>query len=331
MNYEEFGFLNQQLASMLRDGIPLEGALAQLCQSMRRGRLRSELELLGDDLSRGTPLDEALAARRLPRLYAQLVRVGAKSNDLPGVLVLLADHYRRLSSVRRRLTGLLVYPLIVLLLSLGLSAFLAFVLFPMVQELLSGLTGSGVMLPRGVVLSAINVAAPPVAMVLALVVLLVALGVPALRRKLRWRLPPFKQASLAQLASALAALLRGGCTLDDSLAMAEALEEGTPAEAEVARWRARLAQGYGQFADMTLGGRVFPPFFVWLVDSARDEMAAGFDQAAEIYAARAEHRIEMVLYGVLPVTVLLLGSMVLAQVASLGGMLAQFLQMLGSV
>jgi len=32
-----FAFFNQQLAAMLRDGIPLEGALRRLCQEMRAG------------------------------------------------------------------------------------------------------------------------------------------------------------------------------------------------------------------------------------------------------------------------------------------------------
>ena len=47
MKYDEFAFMNQQLAAMLRDGIPLEGALRQLCETMRRGSLRAEFHQLG--------------------------------------------------------------------------------------------------------------------------------------------------------------------------------------------------------------------------------------------------------------------------------------------
>ena len=50
MNYDEFAFFNQQLAAMLRDGIPLEGALARLCADMKQGKLRLELEKLGGDI-----------------------------------------------------------------------------------------------------------------------------------------------------------------------------------------------------------------------------------------------------------------------------------------
>ena len=86
MNYDEFAFFNQQLAAMLRDGIPLEGALRQLCAQMRQGPLRREIESLEADLAKGVPLADAVKSRKLPELYSQMLRVGVQSNDLPGVL-----------------------------------------------------------------------------------------------------------------------------------------------------------------------------------------------------------------------------------------------------
>ena len=64
MKNDEFAFFNQQLAAMLRDGIPLEGALRRLCQEMRRGNLRDELQALEADLAKGTPMAGALAMSR---------------------------------------------------------------------------------------------------------------------------------------------------------------------------------------------------------------------------------------------------------------------------
>ena len=51
MKWDEFAFVNQQLAGMLKTGIPLEGALRRLCETMRHGRWRTELELLQADLA----------------------------------------------------------------------------------------------------------------------------------------------------------------------------------------------------------------------------------------------------------------------------------------
>src|SRR5258705_9860510 len=125
MNYDEFAFFNQQLAGMLRTGIPLEGALKQLCAGMRTGPLRAEMQQLEAELARGIPLKEAVAHRALPPFYIQMVEIGVRSNDLPGVLTLLADHYHRANALWTRLKGLMVYPLIVVVVSLGLTLLLS--------------------------------------------------------------------------------------------------------------------------------------------------------------------------------------------------------------
>ena len=78
MNYDEFAFFNQQLGAMLREGLPLEGALKQLSAGMRSGPLRAEVEALNEDLASGTPFKEALARRQLPdRALGRAQRAGS--------------------------------------------------------------------------------------------------------------------------------------------------------------------------------------------------------------------------------------------------------------
>src|SRR4029079_16515631 len=110
---------------MLESRIPLEGTLRELCLDMQLGPLRTELEKLEADLAHGMPFNQAIAARQLPEFYRLMVQAGARSNDLPGMLALLADYYQRANSLWTRLKGLMVYPLIVLLTAFGLSLFLA--------------------------------------------------------------------------------------------------------------------------------------------------------------------------------------------------------------
>jgi type II secretory pathway component PulF len=92
---------------------------------MKSGTLRAELELLERELADGTPLPAALARRKLPVFYQRMLELGARSNDLPGVLTLLADHNQRANALWTRLKGLLVYPLLVIGVSLGLTLLLS--------------------------------------------------------------------------------------------------------------------------------------------------------------------------------------------------------------
>jgi type II secretory pathway component PulF len=308
MNYDEFAFFNQQLASMLREGLPLEGALKELAQGISDGRLRSEIDQLGADLSRGTPLKEALAHRRLPALYSRMLEIGIRSNDLPGVLTMLADHYHRTNALWTRLKGLLVYPLIVVVVSLGLTIVLSVILthfltlFP--EQFGSAHT-----------LAFASLWMPPIVLIVIALASILAVSRPELRQMLRWRLPAFREASLAQLASAISLMLKNGTTLPDALALAESLEGNSPAGRTLAEWGWLSQTGMGKPADWK--AKAFPPLFLWLVRSAGENVASGFHKAAELYQARAAYKTDLALYGALPVSIVFVGQLVFWQVAPL--------------
>jgi type II secretory pathway component PulF len=331
MNYDEFSFFNQQLAAMVRDGIPLEDALQRLSAEMRGGPLKTELAKLGEDLSKGTPLREAIQARQLPDLYRQMLEVGAQANDLPAVLTMLADHYQRRQIIWTRLKGLMVYPSIVLVAALLLSSFLSFLLSTVFHSTVS--TGQrslfgwpGMQTPSFL----IGIWFPPLLLGFTVALLCVAFAVPPVRRALRWRLPAFKEASLAQAASALALMLKSGVPLDKALGLVEQLERGTPAESELASWRQRLAGGHGKFSEMAEGGQVFPPLFVWMVGHSGEDLPAGFQRAAEIYQSRSHYRTETLLYSALPCSVLALGLVIVSQVQPVLAAFVSFMNMIGA-
>ena len=334
MNYDEFAFFNQQLGRMLKDGVPLEGALRRLCKHMRRGRVRAELEALGNDLADGRPLDEALEHRRLPALYVRLLRLGSRGGALPDVLLLLADHYQRVNTLWTRLKGLLLYPVLVLVLALGLSAFLAHTLYRLALDPSMGLMRRqdwpGIPQSTFTILQ-YQLLAPPLILTLLLVAVVACIAAPPLRRRLRWRLRTFRDAALARVGSALSLLLRSGATLDEAIDMARDMEGPSPAADDLAAWQKRLAAGEVAFAEVAIASTAFPHLFVWLVDSAGEDLAGGFAHAAEIYHERAAHRAEMALYGVLPVSILALGVMLFGQVSALMGALSATMKQLGGL
>jgi len=310
MNYDEFAFFSQQLAAMLRDGIPLEGALKQLCAGMRVGPLRNEMSQLESDLARGTPLNDAITRRALPEFYLRMVAAGVRSNDLPGMLTLLADYYQRTNAIWNRLKGLMVYPFLVLLVGLGLNVVVAL----LARRFIFGLLADTAQ-PQQFVLLSLWI--PPLIIGLLLAAGVATVTIPGLRAWARWRMPAFRETSLAQIASAMALMLKSGTPLPDALAFAETIEANSPAGNALREWRAQLQAGQGKPAQWPHALSPFPPMFLWLVRKGGEDIAAGFQKASEIYQSRASYKIELLLYGALPVSVLLLGQMVIWQVAPL--------------
>jgi type IV pilus assembly protein PilC len=315
MNLDEFAFLNQQLAGMLKSGIPLETALRQVCAGMRRQRWRTELERLQTDLSQGVPLEQALEARKLPDLYKQMVKVGAKSNNLPALLTMLADHYQRSGFLWTRLKGLMIYPVLVLLTALALS-----ILLVGARTRFGGLAVPGplFLLDRPSVASdafyqAGSIMPAVVLGALAALVLLV-LVVPAWRAAARWSLPGFKEAHLSRLASSLSLLLKGGVDLGAALGLMRRLEAGGRVGRDLTLWEHELSQGAGQLAGLKT--RSIPPLFFWVVAGEGEDWAAGLARAAEIYYARAAYKADLLLNSALPLSVVALGLIIVIQIFS---------------
>ncbi len=322
MNYDEFAFFNQQLAGMLRDGIPLEGALKQLSAGMRSGPLRTEIQRLEDDLARGTPLSEALAARRLPDFYRRMLEIGARSNDLPSLLILLADHYQRAHTLWTRLKGLMVYPLIVIFVSLALTLGLSLGF----NRFLSMFYSVPFTPP---VFFMLLMWLPPIVLALVGAAGLMVLSRAKWRARLRWRLPGFREASIAQLASAIALILRNGTPLAEALALAEHLEGISPAARPLAQWRYFIEAGRGKPTQWHEPSPPFPPLFLWLVQQGGEDAVAGFQKAADIFHARAAYRIDIALYGALPISILFVGQLVFCQIVPLIQSFSMLMKALG--
>jgi type IV pilus assembly protein PilC len=324
MKYDEFAFFNRQLAVMLREGIPLEGALKQLSAGMHSGPLREQIEQLERDLATGTPLSEALAKRNLPEMYRRMVQAGAAANDLPGVLTLLADHYERSNLLWTRLKGLMVYPLLVVIVALGLTLIVSLVFGRFAAHLFDQFSITPPILWASIWM-------PPLLLAM---ILAVGIGIASSSRwrgATRWRLPGFREASLAQLASAMCLMLRKGMPLPQAIALAENLESSTPAAAQLTEWRKLTEAGQGNPAQWPEPHHPFPPLFLWLIRNGGNDLASGFQKASEIYQARAAYRIELLLYGALPISILVLGNMIIWQVAPLMRSLVWMMNALGDM
>ncbi|MDR5809994.1 type II secretion system F family protein [Caballeronia sp. LZ019] len=136
----DVGVFTRQLAGLLRAGLPLASTLDMLGNAGGRRGLSRIVRSLGRDITRGVPFSAALARHpaAFGALYCQLVAVGEVAGALPAVLARLADDHDRASAQRAKLRAALAYPVMVLLLSLAITAALLIGVVPTFKTIFDG-------------------------------------------------------------------------------------------------------------------------------------------------------------------------------------------------
>lgn len=323
MNFEEFTWFNQQLAAMLREGLPLAGALKQLTESQRHGLLRDEFVRLEAALASGIPLEQSIAASRLPPLYIRLVQAGVRSGDLAGALTMAADHYSDLNSVWRRAKALLLYPALVIILGFALSL----LLWKLHQTTTA--TFAELLDHRTIAGTQLGLAFVPLVFAVLGATFALLLCVPPFRQWLLWRMPGFREARTANLAGGLALMLKHGCPLPEALSLMQELERDSPAEGDLALWQHQLKQGEASVTATPGDWRAVPAMLAWFIRTAGSDLAEGFRRAAQFYRERANHRLDLLLHGALPLLLVLLGLVIGSQVMVIFRMLTPLIDGLG--
>ncbi|MEO8521436.1 MAG: type II secretion system F family protein [Acidobacteriota bacterium] len=115
----EFLVFNQELATLLKAGMPLVQSLDILRQRVANPLLKSVLDDVYDRVRGGNSLSEAFEAHGtlFPGIYTASLLAGEKSGSLEAVIRRYVAYVKVVSGVRRKTISALVYPAILLLLS----------------------------------------------------------------------------------------------------------------------------------------------------------------------------------------------------------------------
>jgi general secretion pathway protein F len=129
----DIALLTRELAAMLKAGLPLERALSILAATDDRRSTDGLIRAVLGRLRQGASFADALAGHKdtLPRTYVEMVRAGELGGGrmLESSLDSLADYLQQAQAIRDKLTASLVYPAILLAMSiLSILVILLFVL-----------------------------------------------------------------------------------------------------------------------------------------------------------------------------------------------------------
>ncbi|MDC0690156.1 type II secretion system inner membrane protein GspF [Mitsuaria sp. RG] len=128
--------LTRQLATLVGAGIPLVDALATLERQLRQPALHAVLVTLRGSLAEGLGLARSLARQGAPftGLYCALVEAGERSGRLGQVLARLADHLEQVQRQRHKARTALIYPAVLMGVSLAVVVGLMTFVVPKLTE-----------------------------------------------------------------------------------------------------------------------------------------------------------------------------------------------------
>ena len=230
----EFLIFNQEMATLLRAGLPLVQSLDILRRRVQNPTLKAVLDDVYDRVRSGSALSDAFEAQggMFTGIYHASLMAGEKSGSLETVLRRYVAHMKVLSSVRSRLVSALIYPMVLLSLS---AVVVALIVFKVVPEFAAFYAGFGsAQLPAStqmIVAFSTGIVDYVWLWLAAALVIFIGGGVwvrqPGQRRRLdsvMLRLPWFgplsRKFSTAQVARTISTLLAGGIPLVNALDIA---------------------------------------------------------------------------------------------------------------
>jgi len=127
---------NQELASLLGAGLPLVEGLGMLAIRQRHAEFRKILLEARDRIEGGESLAAAIQSfgDKFPPLYAASLEAGEQSGELVGVLRRFVRHQKLILDARKKTVSALVYPAVLIVLSMILIVVMVLVVIPAFQE-----------------------------------------------------------------------------------------------------------------------------------------------------------------------------------------------------
>ena len=229
----EFLVFNQELATLLKAGMPLVQSLDLLKRRVTSPAFRQVLDDVHDKVRSGTALSDAFAAHGslFPSVYTASLLAGERSGNLDAVLRRFVEYTKIIATVKRKTVSALVYPAILVSLAIVLVSIIVLKVVPAFADFY-GTFGAQLPLSTRVILAISDFLRSQFVLILAAIGIAIAATLSWVRQPgqqarfdhLLLRLPMLGQVArkfaTSQMARTLATLLGGGLPLVNALDIA---------------------------------------------------------------------------------------------------------------
>ena len=133
----EIAGFTRQLATLLRAGLPLTEALGALLDQLGNPRLTAIISDVRTRVNEGSAFADALAKhpRAFEEVFVSMVRAGEAAGNLDEVLARLADFLEAQVQLRAKVSGALVYPILMVIVSALIMGLLMVAVVPRITAI----------------------------------------------------------------------------------------------------------------------------------------------------------------------------------------------------
>jgi type IV pilus assembly protein PilC len=328
---QEFLVFNQELATLLKAGMPLVQSLDILRQRVTNPTFKAVLDGVYEKVKGGSALSDAFGehADLFPAVYSASLMAGERAGNLDEVIRRYVAYEKVIGAVRRRTISALIYPVILVTLMLGLVGIIVLRVVPAFSEFYSTF-GKELPLSTRIIVGISNFA---VGNFLFIVIGVIA-GVfavmawwkqPGQRTRidhmllgLPWAGETVRKFSTAQLARTLATLLGGGIPLVNALEIGARSMTNRFLAAELGEVSRRVREGESFGASLRARG-VFPDVGVKMVEvgestGALQEM---LNSLADFYDEEIETEVARFITLIEPIILVIMGAVIALVVLAL--------------
>jgi type IV pilus assembly protein PilC len=140
---KDLAVFSRQFSTMINSGLSLIRALNILTEQTENTELARIVGEIRTDIEEGAALSVAIAKHEaFPKLYVAMVRAGETAGMLDAVLLRIAETMEKDLELRRRIKSALTYPVVVLIMAIGLCAAMLIFVVPTFVGLFEELGGT---------------------------------------------------------------------------------------------------------------------------------------------------------------------------------------------
>ncbi|HDQ03780.1 MAG TPA: type II secretion system F family protein [Deltaproteobacteria bacterium] len=311
-------------STMINAGLPLIQCLDLLSQQESNKTFAKIIHALKEDIEGGTSLTDAL--KKYPKvfdeLFVNLIAAGEAGGVLDVVLERLSSYMEKAMKLKSKVKGAMVYPVAVLVISLGVVAVLLIKVIPVFENMFKGL-GSELPGPTLVLIAASNFAQSYWWFILAIMFLIyIAFNRFYKTEKGRWmmdslllKLPLFgdllRKVAVAKFSRTLSTMLSSGVPILEGLNIVSKTSGNVVVEDALMKTRRSISEGQS-IAEPLEQSTIFPPMVVQMiaVGEATGALDAMLSKIADFYDDEVDATVSAMTTLMEPLMIVFLGGLV---------------------